>query len=288
MKRVFGILTLVVVVVTVFAACSKREEGTLYIHVGGTMTPVMKAVSKAFEEETGVKVDVSSAGSGVLLANIELKKEGDVYICHDPFLDVLMKKKLGSDGWVISQLKPVIVVQKGNPEKIKGLKDLEREDLEVWLTDYNYSTLGRMLPKIFEKAGISFRDFDKKKSEAMKLFTNRSGGFVANRVATGNADAALCWQVVAHLRKDDVDIIEIPDKHLPVPYVDALSSATGKSYILSPVRVTLAVLNCSKQKELAQKFAEFTVSEKAAKIFKAHGYNVDGIKKLYEDGKKIK
>ena len=273
-------------------SCSKQDDSSkkgesepLICHVGGTMRPVMEDLAKLYEKQSGQKVHVNAAGSGELLAHIEMQKEGDVYVCHDPFLDVLMKKGLGIDGWVMAELTPVIIVQKGNPKNIKNIKDLTRKDVELFLTDYEKSSLGRMLPTIFEKAGIDFKKLNKDKM----INTHRSGGYAANMVKMNNADATMAWNAVAYLRKDDIDIITI-ESVLPEPYIDTVTSATGKSYKLLPMRVTIADLKCSKQPEAAAKFAKWLTSDQSAKVFKKFAFtmNCDVEKQKYSNGKELK
>jgi molybdate transport system substrate-binding protein len=276
----------------ILAGCSEsqapkkaKEAKPLMCHVGGTMRPLVAELAELYKKETGQIVEINSAGSGELLAHIEMQKRGDVYVCHDPFIDFLMKRNLGIDGWVIGELFPVIIVQKGNPKNIKGLKDLTRDDVKVFLTDYKLSSLGRMLPTIFKKAGINFEELNKKK----KIGTNRSGGCVGNMVKMKNADAGIVWKVVAELRSDAVDIINI-DKFIPVANVDMVTSATGKDYALTPMRVTVATLKCSKQLDAAAKFADFLVSDKVTEAFKSAGYKLDPklVGKAYENGKLIR
>jgi molybdate transport system substrate-binding protein len=260
-----------------------QTKGPLVCHVGGTMKPVMQEFATSYELKTGQKVEINSAGSGELLAHIALQKRGDVYVCHDPFIDILMEKyQMGVDGWLVAEITPVIVVAKGNPKKVRSVADLTREDVELILTDYKGSSLGRMLSTIFAKAGIDFE----KLNEEKKIHTNRSGGYAANFVMTGNADASMVWNAVAHLRRDKLDIVRIDD-YLPEPNVDAVTSATGISYILTPMRVTIATLTCSKQPKQAQKFAEFIASQEAQKVFKDFGFTDTGSTKLYADGKDL-
>ena len=277
-------MLLVVSCCTVWPGCGAEKEDALLVHVGGTMRPVMQKLATDYETETGQKVEINSADSGELLAHIEGQKEGEVYVCHDPFLDILMKKyHMGVDGWVLAELTPVIVVKKGNPRNIKGLADLTRPDVELWLTDYEHSTLGRMLPTLFTKAGIDFEKLNRDK----KINVHRSGGHVANMVVTGNADAAMCWLAVAALRRDDLDVVDITPAHLPTPGVDTVTSATGKAYPLTPVRVTIATLTCARRPEAAQKFAEFVASKKAAEVLKDFGFTLTNPRKAYDDGKPI-
>ncbi|MEA2012870.1 MAG: substrate-binding domain-containing protein, partial [Verrucomicrobiota bacterium] len=124
---------------TILVSCSKQEksnstkktskspaaqEKPLICHIGGTMRPVVAKLAKLYEKKTGQRIEINAAGSGELLAYIENQQHGDLYVCHDPFLDILMKKfHMGVDGWLMAELTPVIVVQKGNPKNIKGIMD---------------------------------------------------------------------------------------------------------------------------------------------------------------------
>ena len=276
------------------AGCGKNERAPkrkatstplLICHIGGTMRPVIAKLAEKYTKKTGVEIEIESGGSGELLAAIELRKEGDIYVCHDPFVDILMRKGLGVDAWCVAQLYPVIITRKGNPKHIAGLKDLTRKDVELYLTDYKLSTLGRMMKTIFEKAGIDFEKLNKTK----QINTNKSGGYVANIVKTGNADAGIVWNAVAYLRRDSLDVVQIND-YLPIPNVDFVTSATGKSYSLTPVRVSVATLKCSKNKTEAAKFAEFLASPESKRTFATYGYNVDPklIGKIYNDGEAVR
>lgn len=272
-------------VCVVVTGCSKESESKpLICHVGGTMRPVMEHLAELYQKERDVVIEINSAGSGELLAHIEGQKEGDLYVCHDPFIDILMKKHhLGVNGWELAELTPVIVVPKGNPKKIKGLTDLTRADVDLWLTDYQRSTLGRMLRTIFAKAGIDFDQLNRDK----KINTHKSGGHVANMVKTGNGDAAMCWNAVAALRRDGLDVVPIATEYLPIPRVDTVTSATGKAWPLTPVRVTIATLKCSESPQASQAFAEFVASARAAEVLKEFGFTISTPKKLYENGVEV-
>lgn len=267
MKKVWILL----LVAAVLSGCSPKDStsAALLCHVGGTMRPVFEKLAEVYEAETGTKVEINSAGSGELLANIELQAEGDLYVSHDPFLDIIMSKGLAVNGWTIGEIYPVIIVQKGNPKNIRTLNDLARDDIQLALTDYSLSTLGRLLPTIFGKAGMNLAALTQQKN----IIIHRSGSYVANLVAMKNADAALVWEAVAALRRDTLDSIPITE-HLPVPYVDAVTSATGKSYTLTPVRVTICSLNCSKQPEAAEPFMKFVTSARAKQILEEYGLGV--------------
>ena len=264
-------LAVCAVVLLCVCGCRKQQasESPLVCYVGGTMRPAMEKLAKTYTERTGRRIEIDYAGSGELLARIQNEKRGDLYVCHDPFLDILMQKKLGRKGRTVAVLTPVIVVQKGNPKNIRRLSDLVRPDVRVILTDYKYSTLGNMLAKIFEKAQM---DFERVKQHVRK--TVKSGGQAANDVKIGGFDAAIVWNAVAHLRRDGLDIVPISPEHLPQPgaEADAITSATGKTWDVSRILVTIATLRCSKMPDEAEAFASFVAGSEGAAVFRSMGF----------------
>jgi molybdate transport system substrate-binding protein len=237
-------------------AKSASGNKPLLCHVGGTMKPVMEKLAKDYEAACGQKVLLNFADSGVLLINIETAKKGDLLVCHDPFGDMLMRKGLGKQSWTVAVVSPVIVVPKGNPRKLHTIKDLGRSGLKLCLTDPNHSTLGHVMPRIFDKAGV------RKQIEANVVTRVRGGGEAANKVALGDVDAAIVWNAVAFLRQDKLDIVPIAGDLMPISGVDAVTSATGRSYDVGRIKVTLATLSCAEQGEAAAKFAEYVFAHR--------------------------
>ena len=255
----------------------------LLIHVGGTMRPVFQELAKRYVAAGGDPVEINAAGSGELLARIENAKEGDLYVCHDPFLDSLMIRGLGVDGWTVAQVTPTILVAKGNPKGVRSLAYLARPDVSVVLTDPDYSTLGHMLPAMFQRAGVDLAAL-----QARPTFrTFREGGQAANVVKAGEADATIVWNAVAHLRRDELDAVAIPADHLPRPDVDAITSATNRRYDIGRIRVTIATLNCSRRPDAARAFAEFAASPEASSVFAQFGFTETAPVREYRDGRAV-
>jgi ABC-type molybdate transport system substrate-binding protein len=221
------------------------------------MRPAMERLAKDYEAACGQKIQLNFADSGVLLINIETAKKGDLYVCHDPFGDMLMHKGLGKQSWTVAVVSPVIVVQKGNPKKLLTIKDLGKPGVKLCLTDPNHSTMGYVMPRIFDKAGV------RKQVEANVVTRVRGGGEAANKVALGDVDAAIVWDAVAFLRKDKLDTVPIEGGLLPISGVDAVTSATGRSYDVGRIKVTLATLSFSDQPDAAAKFAEYVFAHRS-------------------------
>jgi molybdate transport system substrate-binding protein len=289
----------IVVAAMILSGCGRenREDKPLVFYVGGTMQPAMAELVEIYEKNTGQKVEIDKSGSGVLLNRIRLQKSADVFICHDPFLEELMEGKkgqLGVDAWTVSQITPVIVVQKGNPSGIKGIGDLAGKGVKVAVTDLEYSTCGHMLATMFGKAGVEIvqedkRVFLKKDGVEKDIVTYRSGSRTADTVKNRKFDAAIVWDAVAHLRADAVEVVSI-GKHLPMPGmdIDTITSASDKVRDIGRIRVTVVTLECSKRPEAARKFAEFIISDEGQKVFRKFGFtDIGGVVKEYENGKKV-
>mgnify|MGYP005832601249 CR=1 FL=1 len=251
-------------------SCGKSKPGApapLLVYVGGTMRPVLDELAQAYEDETGRKVLLDYGDSGANLVKIRTAQRGDLNVCHDPFQGVLLKEGLASEDWTVALLTPAIAVPKGNPKGIRGLEDLAREGLRVGLTDPEYSTLGHICPVLFRKAGGIEDRVEKNVATRMRM-----GGQVANAVIQGHLDAAIVWDAVIHVRRDELDAVPIDPRHLPEPGVDAVTSATYGRIDMGQVRVGIQVLACSQDPEGSRAFARFVASARGRAAFAAHGF----------------
>jgi len=235
----------------------------LRIGCGSSMRPPVEELAKLFEKQTGRETLRDYGGSGTVLLHIEESKEGDVYICHDPFAYMCEQKKISERWHTIAYLEPVLAVQKGNPKDVKGLKDLMRDDLKIGLSHRQYSTRGRILWVIFKKHGMA------EKLEKTAFFEERTHTLV-NQLKLGAVDVATLWDAPARAMAE-IDVVPIEEEYK----VDAVTSATsGKTYSLKHVKVTLVRLNISKEPLLAAQFAKICLSDEGRKILKKHCFSL--------------
>jgi hypothetical protein len=108
--------------------------------------------------------------------------------------------------------------------------------------------------------------------DAESVIVHRNGSAMPNliQMRERHAMAGGPWPS----RTKDLDSIPIVPEYLPVPYVDAVTSATGKTYKLTPVRVTICSLRCSDQPKQARAFMEFVASDRARKLLEEYGFRV--------------
>jgi molybdate transport system substrate-binding protein len=249
------------------SGCGRKEAGApLLCYVGGTMRPVMERLAAIHEKETGQRVHIDYAGSGELMIKIEQNRMGDLYVAHDPFQAAIMRRGLSTRGWTVASVKPVIVVPRDNPRNIRGFRDLAQPGMRLVFSHPTYSTAGWIIPIVAGHAEVAAA------LESNIVSRTRGGGEAANAVGIGTADAAICWDAVAHLRKDKLTVIPIEPDFLPRRDVDAITTATFGKMELDYIRVTVDLLKFSEQPQAAEAFAAFVGSPEAASVWAAFGF----------------
>ncbi len=224
---------------------SDRE---VVVHCGNSMRLAMEWIASEFQQRHGIAVVFNFGGSSELLPLIEMGGRGDLYICHDPYAEILDDKGLLDRYTVVGRLEPILLVPRGNPRNISGLADLGRDNLRLATVDPRYATAGKMIEAALERENWGE---DVKGNIVVEA---RSHADAALALTTGHVDAAAVWNFVAALYPEEleqVDIgVEFPEK----------------------TRVTLVRLTTSENHEEANKFMEFATSDFARKVFAHYGY----------------
>ncbi len=146
------------------AGCSKNEAGpvetpeetkTLFAYVGANLKEPFTELAEAYEQETGVIIEITYNNSGALLNQVETAQRGDIYMPGGmPF--VANAKEKGFIDEVIGPIAyhtPVIVVPKDNPANITSVQDLANEGVKLVLPDLEATAIGKTVNKVFEKTG---------------------------------------------------------------------------------------------------------------------------------------
>jgi molybdate transport system substrate-binding protein len=236
---------------------------TLRVGCGSSMRPAVEELAALFRREHGVEVKPNYGGSGTVLLQIQESKEGDVYICHDPYAYVCEKKKLSTAWHTIGYLKPVIAVRKGNPKKIKGFMDLLRKDVRLGLPHREMSTRGKIFWTILKKHKLVDR------VKAHGFVEDRTHALV-NKLKLDAVDLAILWDAPTRAMPD-VEAVPIEKKY----EVDAVTSATsGKTYRVDKIKVTAVRLAISKQPLLAAQFARMCVSAAGREVLARHRFTL--------------
>lgn len=236
-------------------SCDKKEsDKTILLYCAAGIKPVIEKVALAYYEEYGVRVDLQYGGSGTLLANLRIARQGDLYVAADKsYMDEGIGFGLIQETQPLAYIKPVIAVSKGNPKRIKNIEDLSREDLKVAIANPDAASIGRLTKKML-MTSEQWEKIEKNITVFMPTVNE-----VANTIKLGSADAGIIWDATAN-QYDEIDIVSVPifEKNIKT--------------------ITIGVLSFSNQPTEALKFIRYlSAKDKGLPNFKELGYEpIDG------------
>ncbi len=260
-------LTLVLLALVLIAALivlKPSGDTDILVLCGGSMRAALEEVIQRYKNVSDDSVVATYGGSGVLCAQIENTGRGDVYICHDPFMEWAAGKGLIDEWTTVGRLDVVIIVPKANPRNINGLKDLAQPGLRVGLGDQTYSTSGVIANHLLNQ--LEYGD-DIRKNVRMETHSHQSR---CEDVKLGHLDASIVWGAVAGLYADALDLIPVPrDK------IDTITSATFGVTDLKNIRVTVGIISQARDRTNVRRFYEFATYE-CLDIFEKYGFRPGG------------
>jgi len=256
MKRRFKVLGRVVVLLSIilYAGISSAEQ-RLMVFAGAASKPPTEEAAKAFEKKTGAKVDIVFGGSGYVLSQMILSKKGDIYFPGSSDYMELAKKKgvvYPETERQVVYLVPAINVQKGNPKNIKSLKDLTRPGLKVAIANPEGVCVGAYAVEIIEK---NFTPEEKAQFRKNLINYTESCEKTATAISLKTVDAVIGWRGFQYWDTERIETIPLkPSEIIRIGYI--------------PV----AISRFTKNRELAQRFIDFLLSEEGRAIFRKYHY----------------
>lgn len=247
-----AIVLLVICLVIVFTGCRQENTKTITAFVGSASKPAMEEAAALFEEETGIKVYLNFGGSGTMLSQIELSQSGDLYIPGSQ--DYITKAERNGVIDVASLIKiaylvPVIAVQHGNPKNIKSLEDLTKPGIEIGIGNPQSVCLGLYAIEIFE-----YNSLLEEINENITVHTE-SCTKTATLISLQSVDVVIGWDVFHDWDPERIDVVYLQPNQLPrLAYIPGV------------------VTNFAADKDTAQQFLDFLVSEEGQQIFQKWGY----------------
>jgi molybdate transport system substrate-binding protein len=251
MFRSSVLVLMAVMSLVVLAGCGSKHQA-LDVFCGSASKPAMEEAIQVFTAETGIEVYGNYGGSGTMLSQMMLAKTGDLYIPGSP--DYMVKAE--REGVIdpesverIAYLIPVIAVPRGNPKNIQSLADLARPGVEVGIGNPDAVCLGLYAVEIL--------DYNNLLDEVSKniVVHAESCSKTAALVSLKAVDAVIGWDVFHDWDPDNIDIVYLEAGQLPrIAYIPA------------------AISTYAGDREGAQRFLDFLVSEKGQEIFRKWGY----------------
>jgi len=254
-NRILRLIALMVFGGVVMCTGVSSADERLMVFAGAASKPPTEEAAKAFEKKTGIKVDLVFGGSGYVMSQMILGKQGDIYFPGSSDYMELAKKKdvvFPETEKIAVYLVPAINVQKGNPKNIKSLKDLAKPGLRVAIANPEGVCVGLYAIEIIEKF---FTPEEKAAFKKNLINYTESCEKTATAISLKAADAVIGWRVFHYWDPEKIETIPLK-----------------KSEIIRIGYIPIAVSKFTKNRELAQKFIDFILSEEGKTIFKKYHY----------------
>jgi molybdate transport system substrate-binding protein len=222
-------------------------SGSLLVYAGAGLKAPLQEIGRAFTEKFGIDVQYTYAGSGVLIAQMNLTRRGDVFIPGSTVeFATAQNQGLVAGSRLVAYHVPVIAVQKGNPHEIRTLRDFAQPGLKVALGDVNATAIGKSGARMFRRLGIT--------GAVEKNVVTRTPTISELTVymTLGLADAAV-------LTLDQVDPAKLDA--VPIP-------ASENEVLIVPAGTTAFTANPGG----ADAFAAFVASDEGKAIFAKYGF----------------
>lgn len=231
-------------------AFEQMPKASLVLWLAGNQFFAMDDVVHTFQKQhSGATIGLITLPPGLLLQAI--KAGGWVYADKDyrGLPDIYASVNLGhlkqlkasgamSNYMVYTHNELQIMVAKGNPKKITGIKDLAREDVQTSMPNpVNEGIMQFYMRKVLERHGIWQAISGGK--ECVSCQTTKNNWFTAvhhretpDRIKAGQSDAGVVWKtevLEAHRAGADVDAVSLPEEdslRADVAYVIGAMSAS--------------------------------------------------------------
>lgn len=238
-----------------FQVSSVMAQEKLLVFAGAASKPPTEEAAALYEKKTGVKVEIVFGGSGYVLSQMKLAKQGEIYFPGSS--DYMELAKRNGDVYpetekIIVYLVPAINVQKGNPHHIRTLKDLTKPGLKVAIANPEGVCVGAYAVEIIEKEMTS-----EQKAAFKKNLANYTGSCekTATAISLKQADAVIGWRVFEHWDPERIETVPLDPVQIPrIGYIP------------------IAIAKFTKNRQAAQDFIDFLLSPEGRAVFAKYHY----------------
>lgn len=226
-----------------------QKSKSLFAYVGANLKDPVTDLAIAYEQKTGVKVELTFQNSGALLNQVDTTKKGDIYMPGGmPFVE--QAKQKGFIDQVVGPIAyhtPTIVTPKDNPAQIAKVEDLANPGVKLVVPDKNATAIGKSAAAVFNKIG---KTAEIEKNVVASL---ESPAKVLAAIQMGQGNAGIVEYSNTLKDKDKVNVIEID------PQVNVTDEIPAASLVFAT------------DKELANDFLKF-VQENGPAAFEKYGF----------------
>ena len=224
-----------------------ESGGALTVFCAAGLKQPIEAAAAEFQSECGTAVHLQFGGSGTLLSQVRLAKQGDLFIAADDgTLAIAREAKVIREVLPLAHQHPVIAVRSGNPKHLLCLADLLRADVRVALANPEAASIGRATRAAL---GAQWEALASRATVMKPTVTD-----IASDLSLGTVDAAIVWDSTVG-QFAGLECVEVPEL---TPRVENASAA---------------VLASSTQAAAALRFARYLAApEKGGSAFSHHGF----------------
>lgn len=229
------------------------NQNNLHVFSAGAVAPPIKKCAEEFQAKFGTEFEFTVGKAENLIEEIAETKKGDLLTCGSEFIldhaqlkGLVLRETRKSLGSRTS----AILVQRGNPRKIKSISDLAKEGMRVGVS------VSGCLTGVWDDLATKAGYVEQIRNNTVAYADGC--GELMSFINKKEVDAILGWDAFKNLNKETMDIIELPED-LRVHR----STAIG-------------VITFSKNKESAKKFIDFLVSEEGKRTYEEYGWHHTG------------
>jgi molybdenum ABC transporter molybdate-binding protein len=211
----------------------------------------VEAIAAKYREDAGVEVQLQYGGTGTLLSQLRVARQGDLFIAADD-VGIADARKFDAIREVLPfvQQRPVIAVRAGNPKQIATLADLARDDVKLALANPEAAAIGR---SVRAALGEKYEALAKRAAVQKPTVTE-----IAADLSLGAVDAAIVWDST-------------------VPQFKDLEAIQAREFSALVENASAAVLTACKDSVAALRFARYLAApEKGGAVFQQHGFTPIG------------
>lgn len=257
MKRLLGLSqgTAFLFGIVLLASPTLAAADRLLAYVGAASKPPTEEAAKLYERKTGVKVEVVFGGSGYVLSQMKLAREGDLFFPGSS--DYMEKAKREGDVFAetektIVYLVSAINVRRGNPLGIHTLRDLIRPGVKVAIANPEGVCVGAYAVEIIESA---FTPAEKDAFRKNLINHTESCEKTATAISLKMADAVIGWRVFEHWDPARIETVRLPREQIRrIGYIP------------------IAISKFTRDRAAAQAFIDFLSGPEGQAVYARHQY----------------
>ena len=197
-------------------------------------------------------------GGSITVGNMRITLQPDIYTAGKSRIHQMANYFSDTAVYVYNKL--AIMVQKGNPKNIKGIKDLGRKDIRVSMPNPAWEGIGKRIEEAYIKAGgegLKKMVMENKVNDGTTFLTQIHHRQSPMRILYYQSDAAPVWFSEVHYQQ----MIQHPIEMVSIPENENITS----TYMAG-------LMKNAPHRQAAKEFMDFLLSPQAKAVYRKYGF----------------